>query len=313
MACVADDPVPPLSGTAKDASPPAVDSGPPPIDAQADVDAGPFCDPSLPFGEPEVVTELSAAGSIGDFVARLSADGLVVYFGRVFAGGDFRLFRARRSSRQEPFASPEEVTGIGHSPNEYDSHPFPLPDGTGLYFQRSTDGGTGRDIMISGSNGDGFRMAATVTGLSDPALLERSPYLWNGEMWLDVQVAGATERRLARAPSVRIPDWFGSLDVIDAGAGPGELDIEPVVAADGLTIYFGSNRDAGAGDSGAGGVDIWRMRRSQTDAGWGAPELFTKLATPADESPSWISPDDCELYFHRLAGAKYQIMRATRR
>lgn len=279
----------------------------------SDPDPGPFCDPGLPFGAPEVVLELSAGGTIGDFTARLSPDGLVVYFSRVFPDGNFVLHRARRSSRRDAFGPAEEIRGIGHVLAEYDSHPFPLADGTGFFFQRSTDGGLGRDVLIVSANAEGtFGTPVPVRGLSSAELLERSPYLWRDEIWVDLH-APSTERRIARAHAVRTPDWYATPEPLDSGAGPGENDQEPVLSADGLTLYFASTRDAGADDASAGGADIWMMHRSAVDAGFGPAERMAKLTTPAEESPSWISPDDCELYLHRIVDGKFRILRATRR
>lgn len=317
VACVGDDP------DVRDPDPDAAPSTPEAgrdagaeaeaLDAGLDHDPEPFCDPGLPFGAPEVVLELSAEGAIGDFTARLSPDGLVVYFSRVLVGGNFVLHRARRSSRRDAFGPAEELKGIGHVPAEYDSHPFPLADGTGFFFQRSTDGGLGRDVLIVSANADGtFGTPVPVLGLSTPERLERSPYLWRDEMWIDVH-APAADRRLARARAVRMPDWYTAPEPLDAGAGAGENDQEPVLSADGLTLYFASTRDAGADDGSAGGADIWMMHRSVVDAGFGPAERMAKLTTPAEESPSWISPDDCELYLHRIVDGKFRILRATRR
>lgn len=59
-----------------------------------------------------------------------------------------------------------------------------------------------------------------------------------------------------------------------------EFESSPAISADGLTLWFGSDRDGGAG-----GVDIWVTRRASRDDAWGEPENVTELNTESDEIP----------------------------
>jgi len=80
-----------------------------------------------------------------------------------------------------------------------------------------------------------------------------------------------------------------------------------VIARDELTLYFASNRPTNLG-----GRDIWVARRATKGDAWGPPEPLTFLNGATDEEPSWISPDECELYFQRVVGITYHIFRARR-
>jgi hypothetical protein len=67
----------------------------------------------------------------------------------------------------------------------------------------------------------------------------------------------------------------------------------PSISADGLSLYFQSNRPGGVGS-----WDIWVATRPTTDAEWGPPEnLGPTLNTPSFEGSPCISPDDLSLYF----------------
>lgn len=163
-------------GSSVDASPEAQ-----PGAGVVDADAEPAlvrCDRGRPFGDPAEVTELNDQSTVGNFVARLTDDGREVFFGRALTTTDIRIFHATRASRTDPFGEPVEVEGLGHAVTELDSHPSPLPDGKGLYFQRSVGGGAGgRDILYAPRVNGIFTGAKGVSGLSDSVVAERSPYL----------------------------------------------------------------------------------------------------------------------------------------
>jgi len=70
-------------------------------------------------------------------------------------------------------------------------------------------------------------------------------------------------------------------------------DGAPAVSADGLELYFASDRPGGQGD-----LDIWVSRRITTNDDWGVPVNLgpTVNSTAADGEPS-ISADGLELFF----------------
>ena len=56
-------------------------------------------------------------------------------------------------------------------------------------------------------------------------------------------------------------------------------EFNPSISADGLSLYFISNRSGGVG-----GLDIWVTTRETTDGPWGAPvNLGPTVNTPAGE------------------------------
>jgi len=59
-----------------------------------------------------------------------------------------------------------------------------------------------------------------------------------------------------------------------------EFESSPAVSHDGLTLWFGSERDGGLGD-----VDIWVSTRPDRDSTWSEPEHVESLSSPAADIP----------------------------
>ena len=71
-------------------------------------------------------------------------------------------------------------------------------------------------------------------------------------------------------------------------------DAKPSISADGLILYFSSNRPGGYGE-----FDLWMSTRTTIAANWGAPvNLGEPVNSSADEIFPCVSPDGLELYFN---------------
>ncbi len=89
--------------------------------------------------------------------------------------------------------------------------------------------------------------------------------------------AGDYDLYVARRASVEEP--FGEpVNVSELSSE--EFESSPAVSADGLTLWFGSDREGGVG-----GNDVWVARRDSRDDAWGEPENVAELNTAADEIP----------------------------
>ena len=96
--------------------------------------------------------------------------------------------------------------------------------------------------------------------------------------------------------------WVTTRDTIDDEWGPrtnlaivntSSDDATPCISADGLSLYFASDRPGGRGS-----IDLWVATRTTTDAPWGEPEnLGDTVNSWADEVCPSISADGLELYF----------------
>ncbi len=70
-------------------------------------------------------------------------------------------------------------------------------------------------------------------------------------------------------------------------------DMEPSISADGLSLYFNSDRPGGYG-----GFDIWMARRATTDSAWGTPlNLGPAVNSTASETEPCVSADGLTLFF----------------
>jgi hypothetical protein len=92
---------------------------------------------------------------------------------------------------------------------------------------------------------------------------------------------------------------------VSLGAAATESDGRPVLSADGLTLYFASER---AAHGGHGGLDIWVATRASDKDPFGPGSLVEELATPGADYPGFLSTDGCRLYFRRPSA----ILVATR-
>jgi Tol biopolymer transport system component len=85
--------------------------------------------------------------------------------------------------------------------------------------------------------------------------------------------------------------------------GPLSSELDPSLTADGLEIFFSSNRP------GLGGYDVYHAKRTTTDRAFDAPVLITELST-TDSEFSFITADGLTIYFSRTLAA--DVHHATR-
>jgi Tol biopolymer transport system component len=75
-------------------------------------------------------------------------------------------------------------------------------------------------------------------------------------------------------------------------------DNSPSISADGLSLYFSSNRPGSVGGSGWSAMDLWVATRETTADDWGAPSNLGPVVNSSDaDYMSHISVDGLSLYF----------------
>lgn len=85
-------------------------------------------------------------------------------------------------------------------------------------------------------------------------------------------------------------------------------DASPEISADGLTLWFSSNRAGGLGD-----YDVYVATRPSRDQPFGAPSIVTELSTASLDEGLFVSPSGLIAYLHSTrSGSAAAIYRATR-
>jgi hypothetical protein len=87
----------------------------------------------------------------------------------------------------------------------------------------------------------------------------------NGDVWFATRASAA-------AP-------FGTPAPVSAVNGS-SFETSSAISADGLTLWFGSDRTGGAG-----GVDVWASQRATRDAAWATPVNLVALSSASDDIP----------------------------
>jgi hypothetical protein len=88
----------------------------------------------------------------------------------------------------------------------------------------------------------------------------------NGDVWF------------ATRPSPDVP--FGAPAAVPVINGPDTFETSSAISADGLTLWFGSDRPGGVGS-----IDIWVSQRASRTAEWSTPIDVLALNSPADDIP----------------------------
>ncbi len=260
------------------------------LDAVADAssDAGPevpACDPSKPFGTP-ILAMTDPANAVLE--GRLSADELTMYFSNGSATGS--LYTVERSANYDPFsfASRQKLPGPVNAAGPTEHTPTVTPDGLNLFFEsRSADAGiiikhaTRTSVLLD------FGPPSNVTGITNVGTLTATPALNLDASVLYFAAADAGSYRLWSAPMT--PVGAGTATPL-VGAVNGLGERFPTPSADDLTVYFMRVVD-GIKDN-----DIWVAERTSVGAPFTA-HVVAELRTDAGESPSWLSPNGCSLYF----------------
>ena len=93
--------------------------------------------------------------------------------------------------------------------------------------------------------------------------------------------------------------FFGTPTSVGETVNSSYNDFNPNISADGLSLYFISNRTGGVGGTGMyAGCDIWVTTRETTNDPWGIPvNLGPTINTPGGEFGVSISSDGLSLYF----------------
>ena len=223
--------------------------------------------------------------------AWLSHDELTIVLSRKMdvTGGD--LFVAHRAHREDEFGFAVAIDEINTGSDEY--RPSLSDDGKTIYFDRR-DITNAYTIMtaVRGSSTGVFGEAAPVAVVnSDHSDFE--PFVTADGMYFGSTRAGLPD--LYFAP--RAGGGFGTPVALTEVNSDVAEEI-PVPRFDGRALYFSAaDRGASGGTTKGHLTDVWIATRSAPGATFGSPMPVFELATTDGEYPTWLSDDNCRLYF----------------
>lgn len=147
-----------------------------------------------------------------------------------------------------------------------------------------------------------FSEPRSIAVLSDPAAVDADPTMPDDARELYFVST--------RTGSAGVDIWVSRRDSVDEDWGPpvpvpelnsADADQDPEISADGLTLYFNSNRAvAGA----KGGFDLFISRRDTRDSDWSPPELVPELNSADSDMAAVTNEAGTAMVFHRsIAGA----------
>jgi hypothetical protein len=248
------------------------------------------CDKTKPFGRPTLVDGINTASSDGS--ARLSFDEKTLYLTRW--NPTSKILEADRPSTDAKWVEAPILAAL--TSKSIDGAATVTADELTMFLHSDRPGTAGSlDIWLSKRTavtaewGVPTRVAA-VNGTAR----DSDPYVRpDGKMLV------FTSTRGTRGDANLYAAYVDETQTASAPRALTELNTSadednPVLAADGLAIYFARR--------GPGSQDIFVARRQTLTEKFGTPTRIDELATPTDERPTWISADECVLYFS-MAGA----------
>ena len=279
-------------------------------DAAGTADAPPPpCDVTKPFG---TLTDLAAVNSnSNDSWGWFSGDLLTIYFaGTATNSSDINLYSATRTTPTATFHTPVLMGAINTTSTE--DRPVVTADGLTLFAQSNAGGTVHIYVATRTSPAAQFGSLALVSGVNGTGTtIDADP--WISADGLTMYFASTRDGTYDIFRSTRpstITDFGAPAAVAELDST--SVDDAPVLSADGLEIFFASNRAQGS----TGRNDIWHATRATTADGFGAPAMLSELSgTTSEDFPTWVSADRCTLLItsDRAGGnGSYDIWIATR-
>jgi Tol biopolymer transport system component len=263
-------------------------------DGGAIVDAA-RCNPTAAFG-PAIAVDAVNTSTADDELARLSPDELTLYFSSNRNGGPNKddIFLTGRLMADASFGAASAVPGVNTTASE--RAPSVTADGKNLYAMTSPTGGMPFTISVAtrASTLSPFSALGPVAVVDDTSASDIVPYVLPDQSALyftSTRDGGQYEIYRAANASGSYQTPIGISGALINTVNQGAQDA--VVTPDELNLYFASSR----GD--VGSLDMYQSTRATKNDSWGAPSNLVGLNTQDVDVPTWISADNCVLYFTR--------------
>lgn len=256
--------------------------------------------PLGPWGTVVAVPSLEHVEDDDDPTA--TADGLELFFNSGRDGED-KVWRATRGSMADDWGAPSPVDVLGIQI----TNPTVSPDGLTIWFETDRDGLGYHELWAA------TRLTRTVE-FDAPARVddlnpggsgsgEVSGAKDDGLLLLTAHGGNFYERSRGSVADM----WGSEVSTMGLNAS-GEEEQEPFLSADGLVVYFSSDRlDVGANH------DLFRAERTSVTAPWSVPELVDSLPGGPHYTDPWVSPDERYMMFtHSKTGEGREIFEVRR-
>jgi len=262
----------------------------------------PSCDPAKPFGTPVLVE--GVASSTEDASMRLSADEKTAYFFSARSGTKL-LYTASRTSVTAAFHDVAVLANV-NTDNQY--NPVISADGLTLFFASYRASGVGDNDIYQATRSSltadfaNTRLAPNV----NTAASEVMPFVTRDSTTMYfVRTTLTTGDTVFRAVG-SVSRGFTNPTPVPELDGPTN-DADPVLSADGLTVFWATDRPGGLGD-----LDVWQGHRSSPTAAFGELAPVASVNSAAFDAPSDVSADGCRLYMTSIRDGRPAIFVATR-
>jgi len=228
-----------------------------------------------------------------------SSDELTLYFVSERPGGQgpSSLWQSTRATTNDPFSSP---TNIAPTNSVFaDFSPAISADGLELFFVSYRPNGNTGDIWRStrASTNDPFAAPSILANVNsanasdDDGPRSLSPDGLTLYMYSN-RGGGVGSYDLYQATRPTVNDDFGAPVSLGGAVNSASEDIGPSVTADGLTMYFMSNRPGGLGSN-----SIWQSTRASVNDPFGPATLVPNVNSTAIDAAPAVSTDGKRLYF----------------
>jgi len=142
----------------------------------------------------------------------------------------------------------------------------------------------GPTVNTSSGEGGGGGLSISADGLSLYFDSNRSGGHGGADLWVTTR---ATTN----------DDWIAPVN-LDSVVNSSSQDNSPSISADGLSLYFSSNRSGAVGGSGWSAMDLWVATRETIAHDWETPSNLGPVVNSSDaDYMSYISVDGLSLYF----------------
>lgn len=261
------------------------------------------------WGQPELLVMSGTGGAQLFGGPHLSPDALTLYFAMQLAGSSEDIYVATRGSRTGDFGAAAPLAEVNSS--AADGSPFVTADDRSLYFFSQRGGPTpaARDLYVATRSTPAADFGTpTLLAAINSSQLDQAPHLSADglELWLGSHRGNTGFEDLYVARRARTSDPFSPAVAVDQ-LNSGGRDTGAALSADGLRVYYSSERTGTAG-----GFDLWLARReSQGDEPF-TIEPLSELNGRDDEFDPTLSGDEQELVFVSNRGGPTGLWRALR-